>query len=139
MAMVGGLALDYFLFVFLAALGVIQMAAAYNSLRGLLFFKPRPVAMVAGMAITAMAFVWFFASEPRNVPDTDGGLDGNQAAGLFALGAGLALLLTLIASSVSNRSLGNGDRDFSPGLDALRETTYIKALLTTVKKLWKSY
>ena len=137
--MVGAFALDYFVFVFIAALGVLQMVAAHSALRGLLFIRVRPLAFLTGLVTTALAFVWFFLSEPRNIPDTAGGLDGNQMGGLFAVASGSALVLTLLLSSISNRSLGRSVQQFNPGLDALRETTYLKALLSALKTLWKRY
>ncbi len=145
--MVGPFALDYFIFVLIAALGVLQMVAAYSTLRGLLLIRVRPMAFLVGLVTTIVAFLWFFLSEPRNLPDTEGGLDGNQMAGLFALAAGSALVLTLFLSSISNRSLGRGFQQRVPGLDALRETSYLKALLGTLKTLrlrsgrglWKRY
>ena len=137
--MVGAFALDFLVFVFIAALGVLQMVAAHTALRGLLFVRVRPLAFLAGLVTTATAFLWFFISEPRNVPDTAGGLDGNQMAGLFAIGAGSALVLTLLLSSMCNRSLGRQGQQFNPGLDALRETTYLNALFSTLKDLWKRY
>ena len=137
--MVGGFALDYFVFVFIAALGVLQMAAAYSALQGLLFIRFRPLAFLSGLLVTTLAFLWFFLSEPRNIPDTEGGLDGNEMAGLFALGAGSALVLSLLFSSVSNRSMIRSGQQPKTGLDALKETTYVRALLGTLKYLWKRY
>lgn len=127
--------LDYFLFVFVAALGVLQMAAAYSSLNGLLYIRPRALAFLLGLAVTVGAFVWFFVSEPRNIPDSAGGLDGNQSAGLFALGMLFALLWTLVMSSIVNRSMSRIAQPGS-GLDALKDTTYLGALRTTLKRLW---
>jgi hypothetical protein len=132
--MPGPFALDYFIFVLLAALGVVQMAAAYNSLRGLLFVRVRPLAFLGGMVATGLAFLWFFMSEPRNIPDTRGGLDGNEMAGLFALAAGSAVILTLLLTSLSNRSMPWAGR-LDPGLDALRQTTYARALVHALKHL----
>ncbi len=132
-------ALDYVIFVFVAALGVLQMAAAYNALRGLLFIRNKPLAFVAGLAAATLSFLWFFLSEPRSISDTEGGLDGNQMAGLFALAWGSALVLTLLLSSLRNRGMGASGQRPGPGLDALRETTYLKALQSTLKDLWKRY
>ena len=136
--MPGPFALDYFVFVFVAALGVLQAVAAYSDLRGLLLIRSRPLAFFLGLAAASLAFIWFFASEPRNLPDTQGGLDGNQSAGLFAVAAGSALLLTLLFPSVVNRSLGTRGQPLDPGLDALRETTFLKALsLRTLREQFK--
>ena len=137
--MAGPFTLDYLVFVFIAALGVLQVVAAYSALMGLLLIRPRALAFVIGAAVTALAFLWFFLSEPRNVSDAEGGLDGNQMAGFFAVGAGSALVLTLLLSSISNRSLAKSDHQCADGLDALRETTYLKALRGTVKDLWTRY
>ena len=137
--MAGPFTLDYLVFVFIAALGVLQVVAAYSALRGILLIRPRAMAFIIGTAVTALAFLWFFLSEPRNVSDAEGGLDGNQMAGLFAVGAGSALVLTLLLSSISNRSLAKSDHQCDEGLDALRETTYLKALRGTVKDLWTHY
>ena len=135
--MPGPFGLDFLTFVFIAALGVLQMVFAHSSLRGLLFFKSRPVAFLLGLTLTTAAFLWFFLSEPRNLADTQGGLDGNQAAGLFSVGAGLALVLTLGLTSLRNRSMGEGGHPMLPGLEALKETTYFKALFATLRVLWK--
>ena len=132
--MPGPFALDYCSFVFLATLGVVQMTAARGSLRGLLFLRHRRLAFLSGGILTAAAFLWFFLSEPRNIPDTRGGLDGNETAGYFAVAAGSAVILTLLLSSLSNRSM-MGSGIAAPGLEALRQTTYIRALAQALKHL----
>ncbi len=137
--MAGPFALDYFVFVFIAALGVLQLVAVYAGLRGLLLIPFRRLAVVVGLSAVVLAFLWFFLSEPRNVSDTEGGLDGNQMAGYFALGAGTATVLTFLLSSVINRSLAKASRLPGPGLDALRETTYWAVIAGTVRSLWKRY
>ncbi len=137
--MVGPTALDFFVFAFIASLGVLQMVAAHAALQGLLFLRVRPVAFFMGFITTILGFLWFFLSEPRNLPDTNGGLDGNQIAGLYTLGAGAALLVTLLVSSITNRSLGFGKHKLSSGLDALRETSYLRALVDSLKDIWTSY
>ena len=138
--MAGPFALDYFVFVFIASIGVLQMVAAHQALEGMLFIRHRPLAFVVGLAATASAFLWFFWSEPRNLPDTQEGLDGNEMSLLFALATGSGLLVTLLVSSISNHSrLYEGRREPTPGLDALKETTYVEAVLTTLGKIWKRY
>lgn len=137
--MVGTFALDFFVFAFIASFGTLQMVAAYTALRGLLLVRVRSLAFLVGLVTTVLGFLWFFLSEPRNVPDSEGGLDGNQMAGLYAAAAGLALFVTLLFSSITNRSLGTGTKHLEAGLDALRETTYLKALLRTLKDLWTCY
>ena len=130
-------ALDYFLLVFIAACGVLQMVASYRGLKGLLLLRNRRWALGLGLAVLVLSFIWFFGSAPRNIPDTAGGLDGNEQSALFTLAAGSALLFTLLLSSLRNFKLGNGDDFYLPGLDALRETNYLRALRSTLKAVWK--
>lgn len=135
---VGG---EYFLFVFVAALGVLQVAAAYSRLDGLLLLRRRAVAGLVGLALAVGAFLWFFASGPRNVPDTQGGLDGNAQAGLFAAAAGAALAVTLVVSSLLNSRRAGGAVQ-GLGLDALRNTTYARALLEgarACRRMWRQW
>ncbi len=133
--MAGPFALDYFVFILIATLGALQAVAAYKGLMGLLFIRVRSVAFLGGLIATALAFLWFFISEPRNLPDTGGGLDGNQMGGIFALAAGSGVIFTFLVSSIINRAMSNGESHPHHGLDAMRETTYIKALVSTVKSL----
>ena len=135
--MVGSFSLDYFTFVFIAAVGVLQMVASHQNLRGLLFFRMPILAFLVGLGLTIAAFLWFFLSESRNISDTDGGLDGNGSAGLFALGSLAALFTTFIISSLVNRSFGKGSDLSGHGLDALRKTSYLRAFCRSLRDLWK--
>ena len=139
--MPGPFALDFFILAFLISLGTLQMAAAYRSLRGLLFVRSRTAAFLLGLAVMSAAFIWFYLSEPRNISDTEGGIDGNQSSALFAGGAGGAVLTTLLLSSLLNRSFGRNDGSrnqdpYPPGLEALEQTNYVRAFKATVRSLW---
>ena len=126
---------DYFLFVFAASLGVLQLTAAYSRLYGLLLFN-RALSSLLGFVAVVLAFTWFFASEPRNIPDTSSGLDGNQQAILFFAGALAALVTTLVASSLRHWSMaGGGEHD--RGLEALRRASYLRVLLKGLDGHWK--
>jgi len=94
---------DYLVLVFFASCGVFQMAAACNGLHGL----------------------------PRNQPDTTLGLTGNQQFGFFFVGSGAGLTFTLLISSLRNLSLGKDQ--IQPGLDALRQSNYLRALHGTLR------
>lgn len=116
-----GLALEYLLFVFVAALGVLQGAASLSRLGGLSFF-PRPWLGYPLAALTiGGAYAWFFHREDRNYQ----GLEGIQQAVLFSLAVLLALGFTLLLSSLlHHRPAPTGES----GLEALRETGYWRAL-----------
>lgn len=74
---------QYLLFVFLASLGVVQIAAARNGLKGLMLLPGRRASLVLGWTLVVASFVWFFTVEDRDVP----GLEGTQLAVYFFLGA----------------------------------------------------
>ena len=99
----GQLSVDYFLLVFVAASGVLQMAASQSGLKGMMFFSRPSHSLITGLVMIVGAFLWFFLSAPRNVPDTQGGLDGNTQTGLFAAGAGAALVFTLLTMSTKDQ------------------------------------
>ena len=129
--------MDYFILVFVAAMGVLQMIASRREFRGMLLVPAPSVAFVLGLFAAVAAFVWFFASEFRNLSDTEGGLDGNRAASMFSAASALAVFTTLVLSSLVNRSLGKDGQTAAPGLDALGYTTYLRALRVSLKALWK--
>ncbi len=126
---------DYFLLVFAASLGVLQLTAAYSRLYGLLLFN-RALSSLLGLAAVVLAFTWFFASEPRNIPDTSSGLDGNQQTLLFFAGALAALVTTLVVSSLRHWSMVGGD-EHDRGLEALRRASYLRILLKGLDGHWK--
>ena len=130
-------AADYVLFIFLASLGVVQLAALKNRLKGLYFIRIPLLNFVAALVLVAGSFLWFFVSEPRNLPDTGGGLDGNQQA-MFSVAAAVgAVLFTLATTSLLNAGLGRGEELKGTGLQALRQMNYFIALRRTMGRLWK--
>ncbi len=127
-------ALDYLAFVFASAVGVMMAATARAGLDGLLI-AGRRLSYLAGLALIAGSAWWFFASQPRNVPDSGQGLDGNEQAVLFVLGAGAALALMLIVSSLRNWSMETEASEVY-GLDALRSGSYLRTLYRSLRRHW---
>ncbi len=134
--MTGSFLFDYFLLVFLAACGLFQVIAANKNLRGMLFFQRRPGSFLFGLALITASFTWFYLSEPRNVSDSALGLNGNEQFAYFFAGLGTALVFTLIVSSVRNWTLGADRTQLPNGLDALRESTYLRAMYLTYRR-WR--
>ncbi len=132
-------ALDYSILVFLASIGVIQIAASVNRLKGLLFFKSPLMARLFGLSLTVGAFVWFFASEPRNINDYAGGLDANVQALFCFFSAVAAVLATFVVSSLLNARMGGEEHSPDDGLDALRSTTYLKAVTSNLARWWREW
>ena len=126
-------AIDYYLFVFAASLGVIQIEASLGSLKGLLILKSPLIARASGLALTVAAFVWFFLSDTRNVNDYEGGLDANYQALNFIWGVLTGVAVTLVAATLVNARMNGGDRSTWEGLDALKHTNYGRALAHSVR------
>jgi hypothetical protein len=119
---------DYVILLFFAALGTLQIAAAVNGLRGLLFFHHRLASLALGAALIIGAATWFFLSEPRNVPDFTRGMNGNEQFLGFCLGVIGAFAFTALASALLHPSLGAGSASLSEGLEGLRESHYPRLL-----------
>ena len=132
-----GFAQDYFILVFIASFGALQIVASYSHLRGILFIKSAPLTRLVGLAMIIAAFAWFFASEPRNIGDNEGGLDANTQALLFALGSLASLVVTLIGSSLVNARMKGNSPSLGEGMEALKETNFIHALYDSLRHHWK--
>ena len=128
--------LDYLLLVFASATGVLLVVTAHAGLAGLMVMGRR-TSMIVGGALVVGSFGWFFASKPRNVPDTGPGLDGNEQALLFTLGASAALFLLLMVSSARNWSIASGESE--RGIEALKRVSYLRLLLEELRNRWNSW
>lgn len=135
-------AVDYFIMVFVASLGVMQTAASIGGLRGLLIIKPPLIARPLGIAIAIGAIVWFFATAERNINDYKGGLDSNEQGMLFFLAVAASGMLTCVLTSLLNwrmagsRLRGNGGESVDAGLDALRHSNWRLALAQNYRYLF---
>jgi hypothetical protein len=74
------MSLDYFILVFMGAMGVYQIVAIHAKLDGLCFFKQPAIQYVFGFLAIIGAFGWFFTSKERNYQHTT---EGAQQLGLF--------------------------------------------------------
>ena len=119
---------EYFMFVFLAALGTIQVAASASGLRGILIFKHPLVGRGFGTALTFASLVCFFSTGERNINDYVGGIDANGQALYAFLGCFAAAVTTVIGTSAINFRMSHSGPAPYLGFEALRETTFLKAL-----------
>lgn len=115
------------------------MAASFNGFKGLLIVKSPLLACTIGLVLAMMAFVWFFASTPRNINDFEGGLDANDQALYLFLGVLTAVVSTLLVSSAVNVRLRDSDLAPDEGLDALKHTNYVRALSQSIRSWWKEW
>ena len=128
---------NYVSLVFIASVGVIQLAAAHGGLTKLLFIKCNAITYALGLTLIVAAFTWFFWLGPRHIPDTAGGLDGNDQAARFALSALAAVGFTMLTSSLLNRRTKDRQTPTLVGLESLRNNTYLEALPIGLCSLWK--
>ena len=119
---------DYFIFVTVASLGVLQIAASKGNYMGLLFSKSPIASRFLGTTTIVIAFVWFFGSNNRNINDYAGGMDGNDQALFFFIGSMAGLIITLIVSSLVNWRMVKNPTCSQCDLDSLKETNYFFAL-----------
>jgi len=127
--------LDYFLFVFVAATGFLQLAATRGRLRGLYFIRSRVFSFVLGILLSCIAFSGFFYSDFRNVADTTAGLNGNQQSIIFVTATFTSLLFSLCLSSFLNQKLP-GTTESAYGLQTLAHKTFFSAIKHTSRALW---
>ncbi len=144
-----GFAIDYVILVFFSTLGTMQIVAARNSLAGILLVRGRPLLSTwLGSGAIAAAFIWFFASDFRNVPDIGAGLEANTQAAVFAIAAGAAVGVTFAVASVVNHGWASANA-WEPatgeppesGLGVLRKTTFVLAVAVRLRHwnvVWRS-
>jgi hypothetical protein len=114
----------YGLLVFVATLGVIQAAAAYNNLRCLFFFRNRILSYIFGVIAAGVPLGFFFR---WNYMYDIGIIAGVQQTGLYIQSVVAAIVFTVILSSLTNIGYRSPQHHSAPpaGLDALREKTYL--------------
>ena len=126
------LGLEYFIFVVVTSLGVLQLAAANAGLSGFLFLRRRYWTIAFSVLAITWAFWWFFSVANRNHI----GLAGVELFTGFSLGVLTAVALTLgLSSAIRELLRHNGEADppgfyldanlVGEGLEALRSQTYL--------------
>jgi hypothetical protein len=125
------LSLKYSIMVFAAVLGVLQAAAGYNNLRGLLFFKRSLYAYIFAIIAIGVSLGIFFS---WNYLFDTGVIAGSQQAGLFFLSIVLAIVCTLIISSLINIRYYSQLAVQLRGLDALREGTFFRIIWERINR-----
>ena len=134
-------ATDYYILVFVATIGVIQVAASFGGLNGLLFIKSSLVTRVLGIALAAAAFIWFFSTGDRNINDYEGGLDAPTQSLFFFFGSSTGFVFTFVVSTLVNARMNGGESSPEEGLDALRDTNYVRALAQSIsywRREWRT-
>lgn len=151
---------EYFLFIYLTSLGVLQIAASYTKLRGLSFFT-RPIwGYIFGSLAVVGGFSWFYIvgnphpevghaisfddifrygwSNPQ--PPEIGLIMGEGESVVFFLLAIICALLTTMAISsivkfrISPRAApGDMNEEAPEGLEALKDMTFFQAITRSLR------
>jgi hypothetical protein len=125
--------LHYCLLVFIAVMGVMQLAALYNNLRGLLFFPQRIYTLAFSIIAIGVALFGFFTWNDYRAFIVEGivkeGIvEGSQQTGSFVVSSAAGIVFTLVCSSLLNWRRCNSGRPQQEGLDVLRDSTYFHAI-----------
>ena len=132
-------ATDYYIGVFISAMGALQLAASLGGLKGLLFLKSPIVSRTLALALVVAGFVLFFSTGSRNINDYEGGLDAPTQGLFFFLGASTAVLVTLAVSSLVNYRMRGDESEPSGGVESLRDTNYALALARSIAYWCKNW
>lgn len=132
-------ATDYFFLVFVSSIGVIQIAASVGRLHGLLIFRSPHVSRALGLILAVTPFIWFFTTGERNINDYEGGLDAPTQALFFFLGTLAGGAATFLVSSAVNLRMNGGEPSPEAGLDALKDTNFLRALVHSLSYWWREW
>jgi hypothetical protein len=120
----------YFLWVFITALGVLQIASAYSRMKGLSFFDRPLFGYLFGAALIAWSFAQFFISSEhswRNI------VQGGQDFRFVVAGTAAAIAATAVIASVVRLKMAHSGSQ-GIGLEALKETTYLGLLHSRLRR-----
>lgn len=131
------MALDYFILVFIASLGMYQIVATHAKLEGLWFFRQPIVQYIFGALAIIGAFCWFFTSKERNIQHR---VEGSQQLGLFLGSIVASYVVTAILSSIIQarvNSQGQKPREGKQhdlGIETLKTTTVFGGIASSLRK-----
>ena len=134
------MALDYFLLVFTASIGLYQIVSIHAGLKGLWFFRHPKIQYIFGTLAVLGAYGWFFTTGNRNVQTL---IEGTEQLGLFLGGIVAAYVVTAIMSSIIQAkvsSRGNNPRQekqYELGVETLKTTTVLGGIRSSLRKLRK--
>jgi hypothetical protein len=126
---------DYVLYNSIACLGIIQAAVGYGGIRGLCFFKRPIFAYIFALIAVSASSAWFFTADNRNLK----GLEGTEQFTYWIVSAGVALIATVVLSSLINRHLKSenppgSENSMGPGFETLKHMTYFQAIKRSLRK-----
>ena len=154
------LAMQYFLFILLASLGVLQIAASYGNLRGLSFFKRPILGYIFGAIMVAGGFTFFYlVANPNPVyPEVVYALRFSdffefgwsnpypelwlimgevESIAFFILAVLCAILVTIVVSSIVKSKMApltDFTEENPEGVEKLRGMTFFQAITRLMRE-----
>lgn len=127
------LSVVFFAFLFLGAVGVLQIIASYNRMRALSFFSRPILGYIFGLCAIVGGILLFYLTGDRNVLAPR--LEGAQVLGGAFLGMLAALVVTLAIAHWLKRKQVDGTvkEEYPEGMEALKEEVYAPLM----KRLWR--
>jgi len=125
---------QYFLLVFVASCGLLQGVFTYRRVSGLQFFRSPAMGYVLAALLFLGSFAWFFSSEERDIPPIV--VEGSQQTVLFLVASASAVFFTCFVSSLASRRRLPATctpAHMDPGLEDLKQVTYVRCLLSVGK------
>jgi hypothetical protein len=119
------LTFKYLLLIFVGIVGVLQAAASYNNLQGMMFFRNRIIGYVVAVLAIGVSIVSFFI---WNYILPTGIIGGSEQSGLFALATVAGIIVTLLVSSLLKSGQLKSEDPHPRGLDALKTATMFQCL-----------
>ncbi len=122
--------LQYLFLIIGGCLGVYQIAAAAGGFKGMSFFTNPNVTFVVGFVILGITYVLFFSFGDLEMNANDAAVvEGHEQLLLFFAGAFLALVATVLISSLVNyRGVNSGDEPvIGEGIEDLKGRTVFQA------------
>jgi hypothetical protein len=116
--------LKYLLLVFIGVVGLLQLAAARNNLRGMSFFPRRIYNIVFGAL--AIGFTLFFLFTWNELNSRI--IEGSQQTASFVISAAAGIVFTVLFSSLLNFRRFRASGPPPDGMDALQSNTFIQAI-----------
>jgi hypothetical protein len=132
---------QYCIFVFIAAMGVLQLIATFNRLKGMLIIRNKPITIVLSVAAIVFAYWWFFFRDDRmDTVMRRTGVEGAQQFTVFCWTTFTALVVTLVISSllhilVYRRREGTEPEERLEGAYQLRYMSWFEALREAFRRL----
>ena len=126
----GNIFWDYFFLLFMANLGILQLAAAYAGIKGLTFFDRPLFCYLLGVALIAGGYALFFLAwghTPRTI------IEGSPQFGCLVGGCAAAIAVTILISSLVRLRMAHSE-DQGIGLEALKGTTYLRLIFKRMDK-----